>query len=119
MNRKLVFAVATAAAALLSLSAYAQTAADVQRVSKIISGDPAKKSAYCEMGKLQPQMEAAEQKKDNKKMEELGKKAEELEAKIGPEYVKLQEALGKVEQNSAEGKKLVAAMQEMVKICPR
>src|SRR5262245_62769991 len=78
MNRKLVFAVATAAAALLSLSAYAQTAADVQRVSKIIGGDPAKKAAYCEIGKLGQQMEEADKKKDNKALEALGKKADDL-----------------------------------------
>ena len=117
MNLKLVALVA--GATLLPLCAHAQTAADVQRVSKIIGADPVKKQAYCEIGKLGPQMDAAEQKKDNKKMEELGKKMDELGQKIGPEYAKVMEAVEKIDRNSAEGKRLTPAMQEMTRMCPR
>jgi|RhiMetdeSRZDD1v2_1073273.scaffolds.fasta_scaffold565434_1 hypothetical protein len=119
MSRKLVFAVATATAALLSLSAYAQTPADVQRVSKVIGGDPGKKQAYCAMAKLEQQVGEADQKKDTKKVEELSKQVDDLIKKVGPEYAKLMEALDKVDPNSADGKKLAPAMQEMSKMCPR
>src|SRR5262249_5467874 len=119
MNRKLVFAVATATAALLSLSVYAQTPADVQRVSKVIGGDAGKKQAYCAMAKLEQQIGDADQKKDTKKVEELTKQANDLMKKIGPEYAKLMEALDKVDPNTADGKKLVPAMQEMSKMCPQ
>jgi mevalonate kinase len=116
---RLKFIVVVATATLLPLCAHAQTPAEIQRVSKIIGADPAKKQAYCEMGKLEPQMAAADQKKDTKKLEELGKKADELGKKVGPEYAKMMEALEKIDQNSAEGKKLAPAMQEMTKMCPR
>jgi hypothetical protein len=117
MNLKLVALVS--AATLLPLCAYAQTPADVQRVSKVIGADPAKKQAYCETAKLEQQMGDASQKNDTKKLEALSKQAGDLAKKIGPDYVKLMEALDKIDPSSADGKKLVPAMQEMSKLCPR
>src|SRR5262249_39776880 len=112
MNLKLVAAL-VAGATLLPLCAYAQTPADIQRVSKIISADPAKKQAYCDTAKIEQQMGDASQKNDTKKVEELSKQADALAKKVGPEYAKLMEALDKVDPSSADGKKLVPAMQEM------
>ena len=117
MNLKLVVAVATAT--LLPLCAYAQTPEDVQRVAKVIGADNAKKQAYCDMAKLEQQIADADQKKDNKKVEELSKKAQEMGKKVGPEYVKLVEELDKIDPSSAAGKKLGPAMEQMGKMCPK
>ena len=116
---RLKFIVVVATATLLPLCVHAQTPAEIQRVAKVIGGDAAKKQAYCAMQKIEQQIGEADQKKDTKKVEELSKVATETAKKVGPEYVKLMEALDKVDPESADGKKLVPAMQEMSKLCPR
>jgi hypothetical protein len=102
MNFKLVFAVSLCTA--LPMVAYAQqnrpaanapkpTVADVQKLVQMISGDKAKLKVYCDIGKLQEQMEEAEEKKDEKAIEALNAKADSLAQQIGPEYTKVMDGL--------------------------
>ena len=113
MNLKLVMAVSLSVA--ISTIAYAQkddsatkvpkpTIADVQKLVQIITGDKAKLQAYCDIGKLQDQMEKADQKNDTKALEDLGTKADGVAQQIGPEYSKVMNGLDEVDPNSAEGK---------------
>ena len=60
------------------------------------------------MGKLQEQMEQADQKKDNKALEALSAKADSLVQQIGPEYLKMMEGLDEIDPNSDEGKQFAA-----------
>jgi Skp family chaperone for outer membrane proteins len=124
MNLKLVMAVFAAMPTL----AYAQkagpatnapkpTIADAQKVVQVISGDKAKLQAYCELGKVQEQMQQAGEKKDTKTFQALGAKASSLEQKAGPEYVKLMDGLDEVDPNSAEGKKFTAVFDPLDKQC--
>jgi hypothetical protein len=82
MKVKLVIA----ASALAAMQAFAQaqqgggppnapmpTQAEVQRVVEMIRGDKTKTQQYCEIGKLNEQMAQADQKKDTKTVEALGK----------------------------------------------
>jgi len=102
MNPKLVMAVSLFAA--VPTIAYAQkdspagesskpTIADAQKLVQTISSNPAKLKVYCDMGKLQEQMEQADQKKDNKAIEALNAKADSLERQISPEYTKVMDGL--------------------------
>jgi hypothetical protein len=95
MNCKLVIAVALVA--IIPVVASAQTdgadtkvpkptIADAQKLVQIISSDKAKLKAYCDIGKLQGQMESAYQKNDTKALDALGAKADSLAEQIGPEY---------------------------------
>jgi hypothetical protein len=93
------------------------TQADVEKVVQIISADKGKTQAYCEMGKLNEQMAAADQKKDEKTMDALGKQADVLAEKIGPEYTKLMEGLDQVDENSPFGKQLEALFAPLDKLC--
>jgi uncharacterized coiled-coil DUF342 family protein len=126
MNLKLVMAVLLFAAA--PVMAYAQkddpavevpipTVADAQKLVQTISSDAAKLKIYCEMGKLQGQVEQAEQKKDNKALEALNAKAESLVQQIGPEYVKMMEGLDEVDPNSDEAKGFAAVFDALDKLC--
>ena len=126
MNLKLVMAFLLFAAA--PVMAYAQkdgpaaeapipTVADAQKLIQTISSDPAKLKVYCEMGKLQEQVEQAEQKKDNKALEALNAKAESLVQQMGPDYVKMVEGLDEVDPNSDEGKRFVAVFDALDKQC--
>ncbi len=111
---KLKFTIA--AAALIAMSAVAQaqqgappkapkpTKADVQKVVQLIMADKTKVQAYCELSKINDQMAAAQDKKDQKKMEALAKQADALVEKIGPDYEKLMEGLDQIDENSPDAK---------------
>jgi hypothetical protein len=126
MNLKLVVAVSLFAA--VPMVAFAQkdspatnvpkpTVADAQKLVQTVSGDKAKLQAYCEIGKLQEQMEKADQKNDTKALETLGAKADSLAQQIGPEYVKVMDGLEEVDPNSAEGKQYTAVFATLIKQC--
>ena len=126
MNLKLVMAVSLFAA--VPMIAYAQnndsaekapkpTMADAQKLAQMISSDKAKLKAYCEMGKLQEQMEQADQKKDDKALEALSAKVDSLTQQIGPEYVKVMEGLEEIDPDSAEGKRFDAVFDSLTKQC--
>src|SRR5258708_6283267 len=87
------------------------TKAEVQKVVQIVSGDKTKTQQYCDIGKLNQQMALADQKKDTKALEALGKQADDLAQKIGPEFVKFMDALDEVDDNSSEGKEFIAAVE--------
>jgi hypothetical protein len=95
----------------------APTVADVKKVVQIVSSDKAKTQAYCDIGKLNEQMAAADQKKDQKTLEALGKQADALAEKIGPEYIKLMEGLEQVDPNSPLGKQLETLFAPLDKLC--
>jgi hypothetical protein len=126
MNLKLVLAVSLFAA--VPMIAYAQnndsaekapkpTMADAQKLAQMISSDKAKLKAYCDMGKLQEQMEQADQKKDDKALEALSAKVDSLTQQIGPEYVKVMEGLEEIDPDSAEGKRFDAVFDSLTKQC--
>ncbi len=126
MNLKLVAAISLFAT--VPMVAFAQkdgepskapkpTVADAQKLVQMISADKAKLKAYCDIGKLQEEMEKADQKKDNKALEALGTKADTLAQQIGPEYTKVMDGLEEVDPNSAEGKQYTAVFASLVKQC--
>jgi hypothetical protein len=93
------------------------TKADAQKVVQIISNDKAKTQAYCEMSKLYEQMQTADQNKDSKKIETLGKQADALAGKLGPEYNKLMDGMDGVDPNSNEGKELDSILSKLDNLC--
>jgi hypothetical protein len=125
MKLKVIIAVSS----LFALSAFAQaqqgpppnvpktTKADVEKVVQTVSADKAKVQAYCEIGKLNEQMAAADQKKDEKTLDALGKQADALAEKIGPEYINLMEGLSQVDENSPLGKQLETLFAPLDKQC--
>lgn len=126
MNLKLITAVA--AVFVIPAVAFAQgqsgapnapkpTKADAQKVVAIIKGDKAKTQAFCQLGQLNDQMAEADQKKDEKKLEALGKQADALAQKIGPEYVNLMDGLDQVDENSPAGKDIAATLGQLDSVC--
>jgi hypothetical protein len=95
------------------------TKADAQKVIKIISADKAKTKLYCDIAALGDQIDAAAQKKDEKKMDELSQKADDMGAKIGPEYVALMDGLQEMEPNSKDGEEIGAVLEELDKLCAK
>lgn len=93
------------------------TKADAERVVKSISTDKAKTQKYCEMAKLSEQMDEADKKKDQKKLEALEKQADTLMAALGPDYAKLMEGMQSLNAESKEGKEIGAVMEGLDKLC--
>lgn len=93
------------------------TRADAEKVVKVISTDKAKSKAYCDMAKLGEQIDAAEQKKDQKTVDALSKQMDALSEKVGPEYISFMTKMQDVDPNSKEGKDINAAMEGLEKLC--
>jgi mevalonate kinase len=121
MNLKLT--VAILAIAFVSVCAQAQqpsgakVKADVQNVVKIISGDKVKAQTYCQIDELSDQVTQAAQKQDNKKIEELSRKIDELEGTLGPEYLALVKELEEVDPNSLDGQEISSAIDALDRLC--
>jgi len=118
----LKIAIAVSAFVVIPALARAQTPptkADAQKVVQMITGDKAKMAAYCDIAKLEDQMAQLDEKKDQKKAEELSKQADTLGQKIGPDYVKLMAGLEQVDPDSKEGKDLSAVFEPLDKQCAK
>lgn len=95
------------------------TKAAVQKVVQIVSGDKAKTKIYCDIAALGDQIDDAAQKKDEKKLDELSQKADEMGAKIGPEYVALMDGLQDMDPESKEAGELSRMMEPLDKLCAK
>ena len=124
MNRKFLVAIllvadAPAFAQAQKPSAAKVTKADAQNVLKIISGDKAKTQTYCDMTKLGEQIEQANEKKDNKMVNELSQKLVALEEKLGPEYNALMDGLQDIDPESQVGQEIDSVLSGLDKLCTR
>jgi hypothetical protein len=129
MNLKFVIAVAAIAA--MPVLAQAQqkggpppaakppTKAEVQRVLNQIKGDKAKFDTYCQIAKIGDQAQAAAEKKDQKKVEDLNKQAEALGQKLGPDYQKLMASMEEIDPESKDGKDIIAVFDSLDASCPK
>ena len=121
MDVKLITAIlvtaAMASAALAQGPSTEKLKADAQEVVKIISSDSAKAQAYCETIRLGDQMDQAEQNNDSNQMEDLSKKIDELNQKLGPEYLKLGQDLQDIDPNSPDGLELGRTLAALDKLC--
>ena len=124
MNLKSIVAVLAIAAVPLCAQAQQKgtpkvTKADAQKVIAIISGDKAKTKLYCDISALGEQIDAAAEKKDEKKIDELSQKADEFGTKIGPEYVALMDGLQELDQNSKIGQEIGTMLEALDKLCTK
>ena len=121
MDVKLITAIlvtaATASAALAQGPSTEKLKADAQEVVKIISSDSAKVQAYCETIRLSYQVDQALQKNDADKAVGLSKKIDELNEKIGPEYLKLGQDLQNIDPNSPDGQEIGRTLDALDKVC--
>jgi hypothetical protein len=93
------------------------TKAEIQRVIQIVSNDKTKTQQYCELGKINQKMAQADHKRDTKALEALGKQADALAEKIGPEFVRFIDALDETDERSSAGRELMAAAETLDKLC--
>jgi hypothetical protein len=77
-----------------------------------------KTHAYCDLIKLEGQVEAAAENNDTKTLEALSKQAETLVDKL-PEYYKLMDGLEQVDLKTSEAKELMSILSELDKRCTK
>ncbi len=95
------------------------TKASAQKVIQMVSADKAKAKIYCDIAALGDQIDAAAQKKDEKKLDELSQKADAMGQKIGPEYVALMDGLQDMDPESKEGKEIGDMLEALDKLCAK
>jgi uncharacterized protein YlxW (UPF0749 family) len=95
------------------------TKADAQKVVKIISGDQTKTQTYCDMTKLGEQIEQANEKRDQKMVNELSTKLAALEKKLGPEYSALMVGLEDIDPETEIGQDIESVLLDLDKLCTR
>jgi hypothetical protein len=93
------------------------TRAEIEEVVQLVSADKTKTQFYCELAKINEQIGQAKT-KDSTTVETLERRVDELEDKIGPEFVKFMDALDEADEKSAEGKELMAALDKLDDLCP-
>ena len=113
---------AAAIIAVAPLAAQAQktakpTKAQADKVVAIIKGDKAKVQVYCDMTKLGEQLDQADQKKDQKKVDELSKQLDEMSEKLGPDYLALVNGMQDMDPSSKAGQEIAAALEPLDKMC--
>ena len=88
-----------------------------QKVVSIISDDKAKTQTYCQILDLSDELDQADPQKDREKAEKLSQKINELQKKLGPEYLALLEATKYVDPNSKGGQEIVSIFDKLDSSC--
>jgi ABC-type transporter Mla subunit MlaD len=95
----------------------ARLKADAQKVVSSIRGDKAKTQTYCQLDSLSEQIDQATQQKDNKKVETLSERAEDLEKQLGPDYRTLFDALNDADPDSKDVQDILSMFDQLDAIC--
>ena len=118
MNRLLILGILIISTVPLFAQAQQPNAAELaQKVVSIISGDKAKTQTYCQILDLSDELDQADQQKDREKAEELSQKINELQKKLGPEYLALLKATEHVDPNSKDGQEIVSNLVKLDNLC--
>jgi hypothetical protein len=118
MNRLLIIAIFIISTAPLFAQAQQPNAAELaQKVVSIISGDKAKTQTYCQTLDLSDELDQTDQQKDREKAEELSQKINELQKKLGPEYLALLKATEQVDPNSKDGQEIASNFVKLDNLC--
>ncbi|MFY9841017.1 MAG: hypothetical protein WAK55_32020, partial [Xanthobacteraceae bacterium] len=91
----------------------AKLKADAEKLVKMTSGDKQKTQTYCEFADLSDQIGQANEEHDTEKADELSKNADELEKKLGPEFVALADELSKLDPNSQDSREIGSILDKL------
>ena len=118
MNRLLILGILIISTAPLFAQAQEPNAAELaQKVVSIISGDKAKTQTYCQILDFSDELDQADQQKDREKAEELSQKINELQKKLGSEYLALLKVTEHVDPNSKDGQEIVSNLVKLDNSC--
>ena len=118
MDRSLIVAISLICAAPLyaqdQQSDAAKLKADAQKVVSIIKGDKVKNQVYCEIREL---TDKAEQEINPAKTAELSERIDNLEGKLGPEFLTLVRALTDIDAHSQDAHEIRSILATLDELC--
>ena len=121
MNRLLILGILIISTAPPFAQAQQPNAAELaQKVVSIISADKAKTQTYCQILDLSDeldQVDQADQQKDREIAEWLSQKINELQKKLGPEYLALLKVTEHVDPNSKDGQEIASNLVKLDNSC--
>jgi hypothetical protein len=85
----------------------------------IIGADRGKTQSYCQIVDfLGRQLGRADQEKSKKRTKELSQKIDQLQKKLGPEFVVLENILSDIDLRSPDGQEIALIIQSLNQSCP-
>jgi len=96
----------------------AKLKADARNVVSTITGDKAKSQTYCLVLDLSDELDQVDRHKEPKKVEDLSQTVDDLQKKLGPEYLELIENLKDVDPDSEDGREIVSMFAMLDQSCP-
>jgi hypothetical protein len=98
-------------------SASKPTKVDAVKVVKIIRADKTKIATYCKLADLGDEITKASDARDNGKLQQLNKQADDLRKALGPEFIRLNAGLSLVDFQSREGQAMSAELEKLDQFC--
>jgi hypothetical protein len=89
------------------------------KIVKIISTNKTKVATYCKLANLGDEITKANEARDNGKVQQLSKQADDLNKALGPEFVRLEAGFVQVDFQSKEGQQLSAELEKLDQFCPQ
>jgi len=121
MNRLLIVAILMLSTALLCAHGQQQNVAklkeDARNAVGIIGANRGKTRTYCEIVDLLGR-QLDDQEKDKKKTKSSLQRVDQLQKKLGPEYVVLENILRDIDLKSADGREIALVIQSLNESCP-
>ena len=123
MNRLLIVAILMLSTALLyaqgQLENIAKLKGDALNAVGIIGADRGKTQRYCEIvDLLGRQLGRADEEKNKKKTKALAQRIDQLQKKLGPEFVVLENILADIDLKSPDGREIALIIQSLNQSCP-
>jgi hypothetical protein len=88
--------------------------ADAQKVLSMISRDKLKTQTYCEIAELNDQID---QEENPAKAEELSQKIDNLEGKLGPDFMVLVHRLSDIDPDSRDAQEIRSIIEALNDLC--
>jgi len=122
MNRLLIVAIVVISTVALDAQGQQQNTKfkeDARKAVAIIGADSGKTQSYCQIvDLLGRQLGRADHEKSKKRAKELSQKINQLQKKLGPEFVVLENILSDVDLKSPDGQEVALIIQSLNQSCP-
>ena len=123
MNKLLIVAILAISTAPLYAQRQQQNVAklkeDALNAVGIIGADRGKRQSYCEIvDLLGRQLGRADEEKNKKKTKALAQRIDQLQKKLGPEFVVLENILADIDLKSPDGREIALIIQSLNQSCP-
>jgi hypothetical protein len=122
MNRLLIVAILMLSTAPLyargQLENIAKLKEDARNAVGIIGADRGKTHTYCQIVDLLGRQLGLDQKKDKKEAKALSQRVDQLQQKLGPEFVVLKNILAEIDLKSPDGREIALIIQSLNQSCP-